>query len=225
LTRAGVLTLGLQYHPRRADAGLINTPLVSGAADARSLVVQPWDLSNLNRSDITTVAKFLLDRLTEIGIERLVGMLGDYILDVLGDEPAHRELNWVGTTNELNAAYAGDGYARYRGAVALLATSGVSELSAVNGLVRSSAEYVPVLQIVGDPSRRSHGRYEILHHTLGDGVFSHFLRMHDSTPGRASGPHARKSCNGYQSRLDSDASALAAGLSCVSHRCCPRPQS
>ncbi len=43
------------------------------------------------------------------------------------------EVKYVGTCNELNAAYAADGYARIRGIGAFSTTFGVGDLSAVNG--------------------------------------------------------------------------------------------
>jgi indolepyruvate decarboxylase len=78
----------------------------------------------------------------------------------------HPKVRWVGNANELNAAYAADGYARCRGVGALVTTFGVGELSAINGLAGSYAEYLPVLQIVGAPSTRSKRAREILHHTF-----------------------------------------------------------
>lgn len=83
----------------------------------------------------------------------------------------------MGCANELNAAYAADGYARIKGAGALLTTYGVGELSALNGIAGSYAEHVPVLHIVGAPCTGAQQRGELLHHTLGDGDFSHFSRM------------------------------------------------
>lgn len=77
----------------------------------------------------------------------------------------------------MNAAYAADGYARVSGVGALLTTFGVGELSAINGIAGSFAEYVPVLHIVGAPCRGAQRRGELMHHTLGDGDFQHFYRM------------------------------------------------
>ncbi|KAJ4169269.1 hypothetical protein NW754_001353 [Fusarium falciforme] len=58
-----------------------------------------------------------------------------------------------GNCNELNAGYAADGYARVKGVGALIAAFGVSELSAVNAITGSYTELVPVIHIVGTPSR------------------------------------------------------------------------
>lgn len=124
-----------------------------------------------------TIGDYLLDRLVDCGIDRLFGVPGDYNLQFLDRVIAHRALGWVGCANELNAAYAADGYARIKGAGALLTTYGVGELSALNGVAGSYAEHIPVLHIVGAPGTGAQQRGELLHHTLGDGDFTHFARM------------------------------------------------
>ncbi|HCB3588592.1 alpha-keto acid decarboxylase family protein [Citrobacter koseri] len=124
-----------------------------------------------------SVADYLLDRLAGCGIGHLFGVPGDYNLQFLDHVIAHRDVCWVGCANELNAAYAADGYARLAGAGALLTTFGVGELSALNGLAGSYAEYVPVLHIVGAPCSGAQRRGELMHHTLGDGDFQHFYRI------------------------------------------------
>lgn len=124
-----------------------------------------------------TVSDYLLQRLNEIGIDHLFGVPGDFNLAFLDRVIAHPRLAWVGCANELNAAYAADGYARSRRAAALLTTFGVGELSAINGIAGSYAEYLPVIHIVGAPSLAAQQRGDLIHHSLGDGDFSHFLRM------------------------------------------------
>ncbi|EKD3585033.1 alpha-keto acid decarboxylase family protein [Salmonella enterica] len=124
-----------------------------------------------------TVADYLLDRLAGCGIGHLFGVPGDYNLQFLDHVIDHPTLRWVGCANELNAAYAADGYARMSGAGELLTTFGVGELSAINGIAGSYAEYVPVLHIVGAPCSAAQQRGELMHHTLGDGDFRHFYRM------------------------------------------------
>lgn len=124
-----------------------------------------------------TVADYLLDRLADCGVDHLFGVPGDYNLQFLDRVIAHPKICWVGCANELNAAYAADGYARMQGCGALLTTYGVGELSALNGVAGSFAEYVPVLHVVGAPCCRSQQRQELLHHTLGDGEFDHFRQM------------------------------------------------
>ena len=124
-----------------------------------------------------SVADYLLDRLAGCGVGHLFGVPGDYNLQFLDHVIEHPSVRWVGCANELNAAYAADGYARVSGVGALLTTFGVGELSAINGIAGSYAEYVPVLHIVGAPCRGAQRRGELMHHTLGDGDFQHFYRM------------------------------------------------
>jgi alpha-keto-acid decarboxylase len=125
-----------------------------------------------------TVSHYLMDRLVEWGVDRVFGVPGDYTLALLDHVVDHPGIVWTGCTNELNAGYAADGYGRMRGAAALLTTFGVGELSAINALAGSYAEHVPVLHIVGSPSFGSQSAHRIVHHSLGDGVFDHFIDMH-----------------------------------------------
>ena len=124
-----------------------------------------------------SVADYLLDRLTDCGADHLFGVPGDYNLQFLDHVIASPDIGWVGCANELNAAYAADGYARCKGFAALLTTFGVGELSAINGIAGSFAEHVPVLHIVGAPGIDSQKKGALLHHTLGDGEFRHFFKM------------------------------------------------
>lgn len=124
-----------------------------------------------------TVGDYLLTRLQEIGVKHLFGVPGDYNLQFLDHVIAHPAISWEGCANELNAAYAADGYARCNGAGALLTTFGVGELSAINGIAGSYAEYLPVIHIVGAPATQAQLQGDCVHHSLGDGDFQHFIRM------------------------------------------------
>ncbi|MGM1532752.1 alpha-keto acid decarboxylase family protein [Bacillus cereus group sp. BceL215] len=125
-----------------------------------------------------TISAYLLDRLHELGIEHIFGVPGDYNLAFLDDVVAHENLKWIGNCNELNAAYAADGYARIKGIAALITTFGVGELSAINGIAGSYAENVPVIKITGTPPTKVMENGAIVHHTLGDGKFDHFSNMY-----------------------------------------------
>jgi alpha-keto-acid decarboxylase len=124
-----------------------------------------------------TVGDYLLDRLAELGVTEVFGVAGDYNLEFLDHIVAHSQLRWVGNANELNAGYAADGYGRLRGMSAVVTTFGVGELSAANAIAGSYAEHVPVVHIVGGPSKDAQGTRRALHHSLGDGDFEHFLRV------------------------------------------------
>ena len=124
-----------------------------------------------------TVGDYLLDRLAELGVTEVFGVPGDYNLEFLDHIVAHPHIRWVGNANELNAGYAADGYGRLRGMSAVVTTFGVGELSAANAIAGSYAEHVPVVHIVGGPSKDAQGTRRALHHSLGDGDFEHFLRV------------------------------------------------
>jgi alpha-keto-acid decarboxylase len=124
-----------------------------------------------------TVGDYLLDRLSELGVTEVFGVPGDYNLEFLDHVVAHKRIRWVGNANELNAGYAADGYGRLRGMSALVTTFGVGELSAANAVAGSYAEHVPVVHIVGAPSKDAQGARRVVHHSLGDGDFEHFLRI------------------------------------------------
>ena len=124
-----------------------------------------------------TVGDYLLDRLAELGVTEVFGVPGDYNLEFLDHIVDHPKLRWVGNANELNAGYAADGYGRLRGMSAVVTTFGVGELSAANAVAGSYAEHVPVVHIVGGPSKDAQGTRRALHHSLGDGDFEHFLRV------------------------------------------------
>ncbi len=114
-----------------------------------------------------TVAEYLLIRLKEIGVDHLFGVPGDFVLGFF-NQVLKSQVKYVGTCNELNAAYAADGYARIRGIGAFSSTYGVGELSAINGVAGAFAERVPVVVITGSPATMNFRTRPLLHHTLGD---------------------------------------------------------
>lgn len=123
----------------------------------------------------TTVGEFLIDRLKAIGITEIIGVPGDFNLSFLEQIRDAEGFRFVGACNELNAAYAADGYARQRGVGALLTTYGVGELSALNGIAGSRAEHVPVVSISGAPPQYATEYRWNLHHSLADGDFANML--------------------------------------------------
>jgi indolepyruvate decarboxylase len=124
------------------------------------------------------IGDFLLRRLEEAGIRHLFGLPGDYNLTLLQQLYDAGKLAWIGTTGELTASYAADGYARLNGLGALLVTNGVGALSALNGVAGSCAEHVPVICISGSIPLRSIDRGLGMHHTMADGDFDHFLHAY-----------------------------------------------
>jgi pyruvate decarboxylase len=83
-----------------------------------------------------TIADYLLERLAELGVGTMFGVPGDFNLGFLDYVEDHPTIQWAGNCNELNAAYAADGYARVKsGSIGVVTTTfGVGELSAMNGI-------------------------------------------------------------------------------------------
>ena len=121
-----------------------------------------------------SVVTYALDRLADLGIDHVFGVPGDYAFPINDAVEVHPRLTWVPSANELNAAYAADGYARRRGAGIVCTTYGVGELSALNGLMGAMAERLPVFHLVGLPSLRIMRQGLICHHTLGDRNYDRF---------------------------------------------------
>ena len=86
-------------------------------------------------------------------------------------------MRWIGNCNELNAAYAADGYARIKGMAALSTTFGVGELSAINAIAGSYAENLPIFHLVGMPASGVQKSKRLVHHTLGNGDFDIFYQL------------------------------------------------
>lgn len=124
-----------------------------------------------------TVIEYVLSRLSEIGIDDVFGVAGDYAFPIEDAVCASHNIRWIGNCNELNAAYAADGYARIKGAAALSTTFGVGELSALNGIAGSYAEYLPIFHLVGMPASGVQRNHRLVHHTLGNGDFNMFYQM------------------------------------------------
>lgn len=122
---------------------------------------------------------YIFKRLLSVGVKSIFGVPGDYnlrLLEHMYDETlidtAGTKPEWIGCCNELNAAYAADGYSRYSNEIGcVITTYGVGELGAISGLAGAFAENVKVLHIVGvvdyevndqGPEMRTHN----LHHLV-----------------------------------------------------------
>ncbi|MDR1448523.1 MAG: hypothetical protein LBI63_06195 [Candidatus Ancillula sp.] len=129
--------------------------------------------------ELITVGQYLTKRLVQHGVRHLFGLPGDFNLQILDEMISSDDLSWIGGTNELNAGYAADGYARAGQLGAFITTYGVGELSAVNAVAGSYAENVPVVHIVGIPDVDKLAVNKAWHHTLTDGDYEHFARVFD----------------------------------------------
>lgn len=149
-----------------------------------------------------TVGQYLATRLVQLGADHVFGLPGDFNLSLLDQMTTVDGFTWVGSTNELNAAYAADGYARLkRGIGALVTTFGVGEMSAINGVAGSFSEDVPVVQITGMPSTVARAAGAHLHHTLIDGDYEHFVRAYREVTASATIVRAQSATRDIDSAL------------------------
>ncbi|CZR47383.1 putative PDC1-Pyruvate decarboxylase, isozyme 1 [Fusarium proliferatum ET1] len=132
------------------------------------------------------VGEYLFRRIASLGIRHIFGVPGDFNLTILDHVYAVPELEWLGCCNELNAAYATDGYARIRELPGvLLTTYGVGELSAMNGVAGAYAEHAGMIHIVGMTSRQVQKKRPLIHHTFEPNM-DHTIYMQMSAPIRKS---------------------------------------
>ncbi len=124
-----------------------------------------------------TVADYVIERLAREGITDCFGVAGDYAFRLCDAVVRNPTVQWIGCSNELDAAYAADGYARVRGCSMLMTTYAVGELSALNGVMGAKAERSCVFHLVGMQTMRHQRIHRITHHTLGDGVFQNFANI------------------------------------------------
>ena len=124
-----------------------------------------------------TVIEHVLSRLHDIGIKDVFGVAGDFAFPIDDAVCANKDMRWIGSCNELNAAYSADGYARIHGMAALCTTYGVGELSAINGVAGSICGKSPDLSFGRHAGQPDAGTCRLVHHTLGNGEFELFYKM------------------------------------------------
>jgi indolepyruvate decarboxylase len=124
-----------------------------------------------------TVADYVVERLARLGITDCFGVPGDYAFPLDDAIASSKSIQWLGCSNELNASYAADGYARIRGASMLCTTYAVGELSALCGVMGAKAERSTIFHLVGMSSMRHQHLRKAVHHTFGDGVFQNFINI------------------------------------------------
>lgn len=113
------------------------------------------NLLNISSNDLLPLGEFLFIRILQANpkLRSVFGIPGDFnlnLLEHLYSDSLVNEVEFIGICNELNAAYAADGYAKViKGLSVLITTFGVGELSAINGIAGAFAEFAPVLHIVG----------------------------------------------------------------------------
>lgn len=121
----------------------------------------------------TTVGHYLATRLEQIGLEHYFQVPGDYNLQLLDELLKNDNLKMVSCTNELNASYASEGYARANGASACVITFNVGAFSALNGVAGAYAERLPMIFISAGYNTNDEASGRFLHHTIGTTDYSY----------------------------------------------------
>ncbi|KIW32929.1 hypothetical protein, variant [Cladophialophora immunda] len=128
------------------------------------------------------MGQYLFRRIKQLGTEHILGVPGDFNLTLLDEIYNVSGLKWIGCCNELNGAYAADGYTRIKGSPAVLVTTyAVGELSAMNGVAGAYAEHAGMIHIVGMPARSMQKARAMLHHTMKANM-DHATYIHMAAP-------------------------------------------
>jgi pyruvate dehydrogenase (quinone) len=108
---------------------------------------------------MTSVADFVLERLTEWGVHRIYGYPGDGINGFLGAlDRADGDPEFIQVRHEEMSAFMACGHAKFTGEVGVcLATSGPGAIHLLNGLYDAKLDHAPVVAIVGQQKRMSLG--------------------------------------------------------------------
>lgn len=123
-----------------------------------------------------TIGDYILKRLKELNIKHIIGEPGDFNLEFLEQISEDKDIEFVGMSNELNAAFAADGYANENGISALMTTYSVGDLNALGGIAGSVAEHRPIIVISGTPPLFAMRERKMTHHTLADGDYENVRR-------------------------------------------------
>src|ERR1700759_1142415 len=123
------------------------------------------------------VGDYMIQRLEKEGITDCFGVAGDYVFRMCDAVVRSKSVKWIGCSNELDAAYAADGYARVRGCSMLMTTDAVGELSAAHGVMGARPGRSCVFPVAGLPAMLKQRPRQIVHHTLGYGQFQNFANI------------------------------------------------
>src|SRR5262245_48724488 len=115
----------------------------------------------------TTVAKYLIHRLQELGVKHVFGVPGDYVLGFY-DQLSASPIKVIGTCTEAGAGFAADAYARVNGLGCACITYCVGGLNSLNSVAGAYAEKSPLVVISGSPGLNERDRSPLLHHKVRD---------------------------------------------------------
>ena len=114
-----------------------------------------------------TVIQYVLGRLKDLGVTDTFGCPGDLVYpvcDAIMDDP---DIRWIGCANELNAAYAAEGYARTKGVGVVVSTYGAGELCTFGGIAGAHAENSKIISLTGMPGLSEWNGHR-MHHMISE---------------------------------------------------------
>jgi pyruvate dehydrogenase (quinone) len=106
-----------------------------------------------------TVSDFLVQRLSDWGVERIFGYPGDGINGIVGALNRHQDkIDFIQVRHEETAAFMACAHAKFTGETGVcLATSGPGAIHLLNGLYDAKLDHQPVVAIVGQQKRAALG--------------------------------------------------------------------
>lgn len=123
--------------------------------------------SGMSDGDDLTIAHHLVQRLRGLGVTEGFGIVGDFVLTLVGAVDAEGFPVLV-TADEQGAGFAADAYARVRGFGVAFCTYGVGGLKLANATAGAWAEQVPLLIVSGAPGVGEREKDPMLHHRVKD---------------------------------------------------------
>ncbi len=129
-----------------------------------------------------SVSDFLIERLSDWGVQRIYGYPGDGINGIMGAlARAQDKIQFVQTRHEEMAAFMACAHAKFTGETGVcLATSGPGAIHLLNGLYDAQLDHQPVVAIVGQQARSALGssyQQEVDLVTLFKDVAHEFVQM------------------------------------------------
>ncbi|MGI8805632.1 MAG: thiamine pyrophosphate-binding protein, partial [Thermoleophilaceae bacterium] len=108
---------------------------------------------------MATVADYLVNRLSDWGVERIYGYPGDGINGLMGAlDRAEDRLELVRVRHEEMSAFMACAHAKFTGEVGVcIATSGPGAIHLLNGLYDAKLDHQPVVAIVGQQAQTGLG--------------------------------------------------------------------
>src|SRR5690554_4554320 len=104
------------------------------------------------------VSDFVLQRISDWGVDRIYGYPGDGINGLLGALHRADDLRFIQARHEEMAAFMACAHAKFTGETGVcLATSGPGAIHLLNGLYDAKLDHQPVVAIVGQQKRTSLG--------------------------------------------------------------------